>query len=48
MASYGLIELGLVFAVVLAAALWELYSVRRSLDRRHEDQNDDDNGRQGP
>jgi hypothetical protein len=39
--SYGLIELLFVFGVVLALALWELRSVRKSL-RQEKDKGRDD------
>jgi hypothetical protein len=48
MENYGLIELGLVFGVVLAAAIWELYSVRRGLARRGESKKDGENGPREP
>jgi hypothetical protein len=48
MENYGLIELGLVFGAVLTAAVWELYSVRKGIDRRRKDKNESENDQRGP
>ena len=45
MSNNGLVELSLVFGIVLALSLWELWSVRKSLEADR--QNKRDRSREG-
>jgi hypothetical protein len=42
MSNFGLIELGLVFGAALAAALWELYTLRKSMKAPKNERHDHD------